>query len=212
MLLGEQLFYYKKNTNGTEKYFNMIDLKNASIRILKPTNDKLKLNSMYRYCFEFQNDTRKWVLACLGQQDLEQWFLAIYTQIDQVSKRIAIEKLKNVIMELEREKALIDQQEVFKLIKPSAVMFDPVQKSMLIGFFTNRDIFLNKLIPMLSVYLDQTKNCMSMLVKFQQKPQKNQDELNEIQETYKQAFNMADIIIKELKSIYLKNVGEEQAN
>lgn len=53
VLLGEQLFYYKKNTNGTEKYFNMIDLKNASIRILKPTNDKLKLNSMYRYCFEF---------------------------------------------------------------------------------------------------------------------------------------------------------------
>lgn len=112
-------------------------------------------------------------------------------------------------MELEREKALIDQQEVFKLIKPSAVMFDPVQKSMLIGFFTNRDIFLNKLIPMLSVYLDQTKNCMSLLVKFQQKPQKDQSELNEIQETYKQAFNMADIILKELKSIYVKNVGDE---
>ena len=51
-------------------------------------------------------------------------------------------------------------------------MFDPLQKSMLIGFFTNRDIFLNKLIPLLSVYLDQTKNCINLLQAFQkQKPE-----------------------------------------
>jgi hypothetical protein len=58
------------------------------------------------------------------------------------------------IVDLEREKAYKDQEIVQKLIKPSAVMFDPLQKSMLIGFFTNRDIFLNKLIPLMSVYLD----------------------------------------------------------
>ena len=45
-------------------------------------------------------------------------------------------------------------QVIQKLIKPSAVMFDPLQKSMLIGFFTNRDIYMNKLIPILIVYLD----------------------------------------------------------
>ena len=58
------------------------------------------------------------------------------------------------IVDLEREKAYKDQEIVQKLIKPSAVMFDPLQKSMLIGFFTNRDIFLNKLIPLMSVYMD----------------------------------------------------------
>lgn len=52
---------------------------------------------------------------------------------------------------------------VQNLIKPNAVMFDPLQKSNLIGFLTNKDIFLNKLITMISVYLDQTKNCINMM-------------------------------------------------
>ena len=86
-----------------------------------------------------------------------------------MAKRIAIEKLKVVITELEREKALIDQQVVYNLIKPNKVMFDPTQKSMLIGFFTNKDIFLNKLIPMISVYLEQTKNCIVLFDTFHQK-------------------------------------------
>ena len=55
------------------------------------------------------------------------------------------------------DKASIDSQIVQKLIKPTQVMFDPMQKSMLIGYFTNRDIFLNKLITLLSVYLDSCK-------------------------------------------------------
>lgn len=65
MLLGEQLFYYKKS-NQTEKYFNLIDLKGAQIRQLKPNREKLKLNNYYKYCFEISNNTRKYVLACLG--------------------------------------------------------------------------------------------------------------------------------------------------
>ena len=58
------------------------------------------------------------------------------------------------ITELEIEKSEIDTALVHKLIKPRDVLFDPLQKSMLIGYFTNRDNFLNKLIPLLSVYLD----------------------------------------------------------
>ena len=86
------------------------------------------------------------------------------------------------IQEKEVEKAIIDGQSVQKLIKPSSVMFDPLQKSMLIGFFTNRDIFLNKLIPLLSVYLDQTKNCIQLLQAFQkQKPElRNQKDVTVI--------------------------------
>ena len=79
---------------------------------------------MYKYCFEFANDTRKWVFACLSAQDLEQWFNTIYTQIDQASKRIAIQKMNAYIVEFERDKANIDMNVVQSLIKPSAVMFD----------------------------------------------------------------------------------------
>lgn len=166
--MGEQLFYYKKNIQGQqEKYFNLIDLRNAHIKPLKCTSEKLRLSSYYKYCFEIKNDTRTWVLACLGQQDLEQWQIAIYSQIDQAAKRIDIERLNLQIENLEREKSIMDQQVVVKLIKPSAVMFDPVQRAELISFFTNRDIFLNKLIPLLSVYLDQTKTCMQMYQKLQ---------------------------------------------
>lgn len=50
-----------------------------------------------------------------------------------------------------------------KLIIPKSVMFDPLQKSMLIGYFTNRDLFLNKLITLLSVYLDSCKQCITLL-------------------------------------------------
>jgi hypothetical protein len=65
-----------------------------------------------------------------------------------------IRRKNALITELEIEKSLIDTALVNKLIKPSDVLFDPLQKSMLIGYFTNRDNFLNKLIPLLSVYLD----------------------------------------------------------
>ncbi len=65
--------------------------------------------------------------------------------------------MNTVILDKEKEKSIIDMQVVQRLIKPSAVMFDHLQKSMLIGFFTNRDQFLNKLIPLLSIYIDQTK-------------------------------------------------------
>ena len=96
-------------------------------------------------------------------------------------------------------------------------MFDPLQKSMLIGFFTNRDIFLNKLIPLLSVYLDQTKNCINLLQAFQkQKPElRNQKDVLVIQQTFDGTFAMATNILKELKQIQANNISqpnqEEQA-
>ena len=72
------------------------------------------------------------------------------------------------IVELEKQKAYIDFEIVKALIKPSTVMFDKLQNSMLIGFFTNRDIFLNKFIPLLSVYLDQASSCIKMTNEYHQ--------------------------------------------
>lgn len=134
---------------------------------------------------------------------MRQWFNTIYGQIDQVAKRILIQKYNNYIVEKEIEKSLIDMQVVESLIKPSRVMFDPLQKSMLIGFFTNRDIFLNKLIPLLSVYLDQTKACQKLLVDFQQTPanKRQESDVTRIQRTFESTFALASNIIKELHSI-----------
>ena len=64
VLLGEQLFYYKKNMIGMQdKYYNLISLQNARISVLKASPEKLKVDKMYNYCFELENDTRTWILA-----------------------------------------------------------------------------------------------------------------------------------------------------
>lgn len=109
---------------------------------------------MFKHCFELTNDTRTWIIASKSEQDLLQWFSTIYNQIEQVSKRIAMHKKNLAIVAKEVEKSKLDMAVLEKLIKPSTVMFDPLQKGMLIGFFTGRDLFLNKLIPLLSVYLE----------------------------------------------------------
>lgn len=89
------------------------------------------------------------------------------------------------------------------LIKPSAVMFDHIQKSNLIGFFTNLDFFLNKLIPMLCVYFDQTLQCSQKQQNFNKKPAqlREEKEITEIQRSFDSTFEMANNILKELKRI-----------
>ena len=74
-----------------------------------------------------------------------------------------MERINSAIYDKETEKSNIDANIVNKLIIPKSVMFDPLQKSMLIGYFTNRDNFLNKLITLLSVYLDSCKQCINLL-------------------------------------------------
>ena len=48
-----------------------------------------------------------------------------------------------MIIEQEVNKSRIDTKALESLIKPSTVMFDPLQKSNLIGFLTTKDQFLN---------------------------------------------------------------------
>ena len=63
---------------------------------------------------------------------------------------------------MEAEKSEVDRECLQSIIDPRQIMFDPLQKANLISFFTNKDIFLIKLIPMLSVYLEQTKQCQEL--------------------------------------------------
>ena len=41
-------------------------------------------------------------------------------------------------------------------------MFDPLQKSLLIGYFTGRDSFLNKLSPLLIMYMDYSHSSIKL--------------------------------------------------
>ena len=49
-------------------------------------------------------------------------------------------------------------------------MFDPLQKSLLIGYFTEKDQFLNKIIPLLIMYMDYSKNSINLVEQLQSKP------------------------------------------
>ena len=73
----------------------------------------------------------------------------------------------------------MDTALVVKLIKSSTVMLDPLQKSILIGYFTNRDVYLNKLIPLLSVFMDQSNTCKKLLEEIHKKP-RDQWQQNEV--------------------------------
>ena len=111
VLHGEKLFYYKKGRSG-ESYFNLISLQNASITKIEPTQQQLKINKMYKYCFKLENEMRQWILACQNEKDLEQWVNAIFQQIDQFEKRQHMERNNLAIIDKEIEKSNIDAQTV----------------------------------------------------------------------------------------------------
>lgn len=155
---------------------------------------------------------RSWTLACQNEKDLEQWLNAIFQQIDQFEKRQHMERNNLAIIEKEIEKSNIDAQIVNKLIIPKSVMFDPLQKSMLIGYFTNRDYFLNKLITMLSVYLDSCKQCITLLESHSGPNAKwTPEEVKLVQESSENAFKMAHNIVNELKEIQKKYLESEDS-
>lgn len=109
MLHGEKLFYYKKSRTGNnENYFNLISLQNATIKKREPTQQELKLNKLYKYCFKLENEMRSWTLACQNEKDLEQWLNAIFQQIDQFEKKQHMERNNLAIIDKEIEKSNID--------------------------------------------------------------------------------------------------------
>lgn len=103
----------------------------------------------------------------------------------------------------------MDSTLVVKLIKSSTVMLDPLQKSILIGYFTNRDVYLNKLIPLLSVFMDQSQQTKKMLEQIHKKPREHwqPSEVQKLQQAAESSFSMARSIIKELGQIYEQGKG-----
>ena len=111
---------------------------------------------MYKYCLRLDCEKRQYILASKEEEDLQQWLIAIAAQIDQVQQRVQLQRVNAAILEKETQKSVMDRTLVVRLIKSSTVMLDALQKSILIGYFTNRDVYLNKLIPLLSVFMDQS--------------------------------------------------------
>ena len=50
VLMSEQLFYYKKNTEDKDPYFNLISLQNARVAIVKAPPELVKKERMYKHC------------------------------------------------------------------------------------------------------------------------------------------------------------------
>ena len=125
---------------------------------------------MYKYCLRLDCEKRQYILASKEEEDLQQWLIAIAAQIDQVQQRVQLQRVNAAILEKETQKSVMDRTLVVRLIKSSTVMLDALQKSILIGYFTNRDVYLNKLIPLLSVFMDQSNQCKKQLEEIHRKP------------------------------------------
>ena len=71
--------------------------------------------------------------------------------------------MDEAIKDREKEKSEIDRGVLDNVMQQNKVLFDSLQKSMLIGFFTNRDAFMIQLLTQLSVYYDQVFKCEEMM-------------------------------------------------
>jgi hypothetical protein len=60
------------------------------------------------YILEIENETRKYVLASKSQFDLEEWFTAIYAQIESLKANKYISKNASAIIQKERDMASKD--------------------------------------------------------------------------------------------------------
>lgn len=71
--------------------------------------------------------------------------------------------MDEAIKDREKEKSEIDRGVLDNVMQQNKVLFDPLQKSMLIGFFTNKDAFMIQLLTQLSVYYDQVFKCEELM-------------------------------------------------
>ena len=60
------------------------------------------------FILEIENETRKYVLLAKSKFDLEEWFTAIYAQIESLKSNKLIAKSATTIVQKEREIALKD--------------------------------------------------------------------------------------------------------
>ena len=138
--------------------FTCIILSNADIRMFSsesPTSaiDKLpsyiNRNSSY-YILEIVNESRSYVLRAKSHFDLEEWFNAIYAQIESLKTNRAIMKNTFNIWTIEKNMALADQRLVRKTTQFNMI-FTPEVQPQLLDFVG--DAFIMELLPGITRYL-----------------------------------------------------------
>ena len=97
----DRLYYYKAD-KSKEASITCIILSNANIRMYSssqsvPAHKKLpayieQLGSKSYYILEIENDSRTYVLQAKSHFDLEEWFNAIFAQIESLKTNKAIVK------------------------------------------------------------------------------------------------------------------------
>jgi hypothetical protein len=103
-----------------------------------------------KYCFEIENDNRKYLLSTKSEYDLNQWFFAIQDQIRLSRDNKNIANVNASIVQLEKELASNDMGLIQKIFKPKNAIFNPVQP-LLLDFIN--EPFINELLPNLTKYV-----------------------------------------------------------
>ena len=106
-------------------------------------------NSSY-YILEIENDSRCFVLRAKSHFDLEEWFNAIYAQIESLKTNRAITRSTQNIRAKEHEMAVADQRLVRKLTQMNMIFAPEIQPQLL--DFVN-DAFIIELLPGITRYL-----------------------------------------------------------
>ena len=90
----------------SDKNFNLIMLSNATIhRLSEAINGK-------KFCFEIENENRKYILATKSLYDMEEWLYSISTQIKLAKDNKNIAMLNKKITIAEKDIAKFDMQYV----------------------------------------------------------------------------------------------------
>lgn len=117
----------------------------ASIHILE------NFNRSYKYCFQIENENRKYILSTKSQYDLDQWVFAIQGQIQLSKDNRYITDINQLILQKEKDSATHDMVLIQKIFKAKNSIFNPVQPILL--EFMN-DPFISELLPSLTQYIN----------------------------------------------------------
>ena len=102
------------------------------------------------YYLEIENESRPFVLSAKSHFDLEEWFNAIFAQIESLKTNRAIQRNTQNIRLKEQEMAVADQKKVRTLTKFNMI-FTPDIQPQLLDFVG--DPFIGELLPNITKYL-----------------------------------------------------------
>ena len=123
-----------------------------------PTKMPAYLTKANPYILEIENETRKYVLAAKSQFDLEEWFTAIYAQIESLKANKFISKNQQTIVAKEVAIASRDLKMVkfFHESRLNVIITNQAVQSKLLEFVN--DTFISELLLGITKYMGLIEN------------------------------------------------------